>query len=218
MTISTNLEKLSVSPVLEPFEVLGEMEYDKMLACHDSAIRIVSELIGKPCKVENTIRSPRDFASYLDRCGVGKYFDVKELIVPNHPSKAKEMGYDLFVPPWIVWPQAAGLLFIADKIREHIGSPVKIYNHWRPWEYQKWAAKSGRESDHPNGCAFDLEFKGPEMREKASRFFAGVHKSNPLLECSVGLGYKKMHIGIISPRRARQWTYSSYNGPNITWT
>lgn len=224
VTLRTKIESLDKSEISGPIEVQREMCYDKMFAMHDAACRVVSGMTGTSCKVTNVTSTLYEFGKYLAENKVGKYFHLNELVTPNHKPIAKDLGYDVFVPPWIVWPQAVGLLFIADAIRDAIGNPVTLRNYWRPNTYNRRVSSSptnpngsGINSDHPNGCSFDLDFASEVDREIASWMLLGMHRTNRLLEMSIGLGGRSIHVGILSPKRSRLWTYQSYKGPKLDW-
>ena len=149
------------------------------------------------------------FYRYLKHIGV-KYFGKSDkLTVPHNKAKARKVGYESFLPPRYLWPLAAIVLRLGDFCREGVGRSVAIRNLWRPQPYNKLVAKSGINSDHPNVCGADFDFKTPGDRKIAQGIIFALAYAFPELQISVGIGYKTLHVGALSPKGKRQWIYKS---------
>lgn len=152
-------------------------------------------------------------SAYLKQCGVGEHFTVTEICRPNNLKKAGDAGYLHLCPPVHVWPAVAILAAIADRLRRAAKSPVKWRNGWRPQSYNCQVAKSGIDSDHPNGCGVDLDFRGKSEHDRALWTLNGIAAiAGAQLDLSVGVGGVTLHIGVFSPKGARHWTYPSWVG------
>lgn len=133
-----------------------------------------------------------------------------ELAKAHHPKKAKKLGYPFFVPPSFTWPWCGAVLLIADQCRDIVGRPVKIRNLWRPWSYNLEVAESAINSDHPNACAGDLDFRSSGDRRAIEPFLRRLDHACPALQLSVGYAKKSLHVGVRSPKGRRWWFYRSY--------
>ncbi len=151
------------------------------------------------------------FHHHLVANGVGRYFDTDEIVTPNDKAKAESVGYDEFVPPEHTWGVVTLLVWIADQMRHEAGSPVKMRNLWRPMSYNRLVSTSGIESDHPNACGMDLDFKTSSARQEAEDWMAAlIEASDNAARLSIGLGHKTLHVGVLSPCGSRSWKYKSY--------
>ena len=162
--------------------------------------------------------TPEDLQEALDEHGVQYFKAVKgdgelgEVTRPHHAKVARSLGFEAFVPPVYAWPVLILLCLVADLIRRRVGSPVTMRNAWRPTEYNAKVATSGPESDHPNACGMDLDFRRDGDRAEAEEVLRTLGIILPGLEWSVGYGSRTLHVGILSPKGARSWTYSGYKG------
>jgi len=153
--------------------------------------------------------STRDFYRYLKAVGV-RYFGKRDrLTVPNNRRKAKQVNYVEFLPPRYLWPLAAIVLRLGDFCREGVGRGVKIRNLWRPQPYNELVSTSGINSDHPNCCGADFDFKTLGDRKIAQGIIFMCAYAFPELQISIGIGYKTLHVGALSPMGRRQWLYKS---------
>jgi hypothetical protein len=154
----------------------------------------------------------KEFGAYLEDNGI-EHFSVAEAVTPNDPPKAKEAGYDALVPPNHLWPLSLLVLRIGDMMRKEIGEPIRLRNLYRPFSYNQMVADSDIKSDHPNACGGDFDFKSVATRRKAEGFVRTLSMMFPLLELSLGMGAKTLHIGLLSPLGHRHWFYPSYSDP-----
>ncbi len=175
----------------------------------------VARAVKMTCPTSETEHSPREFGNFMASLGVGRHFTVKEVCEPNDSSAAEETGYTWLVPPPPTWPVVAVILWIADEMRDLVDAPVNMRSLWRPFSYNVQVAKSTIESDHPNACGTDLDFKNEEDREKAMHWLCGFISLNPLLRVSVGIGKKTLHVGVLSPQGRRHWTYDSFGDGKV---
>ncbi|MCF6191381.1 MAG: hypothetical protein L3J51_12975 [Cocleimonas sp.] len=155
-----------------------------------------------------------DLAQYIED-NLIQFFSVKEVITPNHPAKAKIAGFDVLIPPLHLWPWVMLVLSIGDLMRELIDSPIKLRNVYRPMSYNELVATSELDSDHPNACSGDFDFKSSGDRRKAEQLVRSLANENPQLEISLGMGARTLHIGIMSPKGSRSWFYKSYPDKKI---
>ena len=151
---------------------------------------------------------------FLDACNI-EFFSAREVVRPNDPAKAQSVGYPELLPPNYLWPWAALLLKLADEMRRIVDQPVTLRNLWRPLSYNRLVAESGIASDHPNACGCDLDFDSRASRIKAEGFCRGVHAAMPELEISLGLGYRTVHLGVLSPKGSRGWFYGNYGDARV---
>ncbi len=150
------------------------------------------------------------FQSYLDDTGI-QHFSAGEMLSPNQLEAANGLGYSLFLPPHVWWPRGATLALLADKLRNMVGEPVKMRNWWRPCSYNEDEKVGGAsESDHITAHAVDLDYRSSDSRRTAERGLREMYEQETWLELSLGLGYQTTHVGILSPKGQRIWTYSSY--------
>lgn len=162
------------------------------------------------CEVSPSVRELRSFMRTL---GI-RFFAVGEVVTPNHPGIAREYGYQLFIPPFFLWPILGVGLLVCDAIRAAIGEPIELRNAWRPQSYNDRVADSRIDSDHPNAAGFDLWFQSVSGRAKAEGFARGLHRTIGL-DLSLGLGFRNLHIGTFSPLGPRHWTYNGYPDPPV---
>ncbi len=137
-----------------------------------------------------------------------KHFTAKELTTPNHKKKAKELGYDNFLPKKEWWVRGIVLATYADYLRDLVDEPIRCRNWWRPTKYNTKVASSSPDSDHPHACAFDLDFKTVEGKKKAAIEVKALYKSEPWLEVSLGFysnSPRTIHVGFLSPKGRRRW-------------
>ncbi|BBM85965.1 D-Ala-D-Ala carboxypeptidase family metallohydrolase [Candidatus Uabimicrobium amorphum] len=170
----------------------------------ENAIR---QLGGSAVKSTMFPKTVDGFQMYLDAVGV-RYFSAREMTRPNHPDKAKQCGFDNFLPPHEDWPKGAALALLADKMRALVNEPVKMRNWWRPSCYNSKVG-GAKGSDHVQAFAVDLDFRSAQSRAKAQAYLCQNYWSGDL-QLSVGLGGVTIHLGILSPKGKRSWKYSSY--------
>lgn len=139
-----------------------------------------------------------------------KFFSIDEVVSPNHPDKALEVGLTELIAPLHLWPWVIMVLKVGDLMREAVGRGVRIRNVYRPMSYNKLVASSGIKSDHPNACSGDFDFKSLADRRIAEKAIRELHGNHPQLELSVGLGARTLHVGVMSPKGSRSWFYDSY--------
>ena len=201
------------------------MSYPRDLACemvyyrpgdtvYARAQRWLSAYTGRlafqPSGQENSIPG---LERYLDAYGVGRYFNIDEITGPRDKEKAEGCGYVFFVPPVHTFPLLASAVALADILRGASGAPVTMRNSWRPQSYNSAVSSSGIDSDHPNACAVDLDFSSEAAHAKALAVLNGIaYVSGRELQLSVGIGAITLHVGVLSPRGARFWTYDSFKG------
>lgn len=184
--------------------LLPEVEYDTSNA--ELADRAVSFLGGDgdldPTDYPMTAGG---FAQYLADQGI-EHFDAGEFLEPHHPGTAAELGYALFLPPHDWWPRGVALGLLADRLRERVGEPVVLRNWWRPRPYNAEVA-TARQSDHITAHALDLDFPNAQDRTVAQDELESLRQEAPWLEMSLGTGGNTIHIGVLSYRKQRSWTY-----------
>ncbi len=160
---------------------------------------------AEPETVEN-------FQAWLDALGIDhfraqkKNGDVGELCRPYNPVAAQKAGYSVLVPPAHLWPWAGLVLLVADSIRKSLGRSVTCRNLWRPASYNDLVATS-KKSDHLDACAVDLDFTTEDERILAEGVARGIDRAVPELEMSLGVGKKTLHVGVLSMKGRRMWTY-----------
>ena len=176
-------------------------------------LKTVRSYAGHPSSA--TVQAPKPFGEYMAALEIGRHFTVKEVCEPNNASAAEDTGYTWLVPPPPRWPIVGVLLWVADEMRDLVDAPVSMRSLWRPFSYNVQVAKSSIESDHPNACGTDLDFKSAEDREKAMYWLCGFISANPQLEVSVGIGKKTLHVGVLSPQGRRHWTYDSFGDGKV---
>lgn len=185
---------------------------------HDYAPSSVAERILEKQTDRTILPAPasarRDrlgFECHLKSNGVGDHFSIAEIVTPNDRRKAQSVGYNELVPPGHTWGVVCLLVWLADQLREAVGSPVGMRNLWRPQSYNRQVAKSAITSDHPNACGIDLDFGRSSARQEAEDWLAGwVVDNNNVARLSVGLGDESLHVGVLSPNGSRHWKYDSY--------
>lgn len=164
------------------------------------------------CSIPDTAKfdaTVQGFAGFLEAVGVS-HFPVEEIITPNDKAKAFAVGYTVLLPPKHMWPVCGLLLWLCEEIRTLVQEPVQLRNVWRPYRYNQKVASSGIDSDHPNACGADLDFKSSPSRAKAEGWIRAIFKMVPQLSLSLGVGRKTLHIGILSPQGSRIWWYGSH--------
>jgi hypothetical protein len=162
---------------------------------------------------DTAFQDSRRLDLHLRSNDVARRFNIGEIVKPHKASAAKSVGYTELCPPAHTWGVVALLMWIADELREASGAPVNLRNLWRPQSYNALVAESGIDSDHPNACGMDLDFKGPSEREKALEWLIEwVTTSDNAAQVSVGLGGRTLHVGVLTPRGTRHWTYDSWGG------
>lgn len=147
---------------------------------------------------------------YLECVGPFKHFTADEITRPHHPQLAADLGHgERLLAPQEWWPRYAGLLSIAQTLREYINEPIRIRNAYRPSSYNASVGGSER-SDHLWALAFDCDFKSPESRREAEEWLKKLAGTDPWLRLSLGLGNTSIHFGILSAAGQRTWKYPSY--------
>jgi hypothetical protein len=150
------------------------------------------------------------FQSYLDDVGV-EHFSAKEMTRPHHPSVAQSLGFSEFLPPHRWWNRGAALALLGDQLRERVDEPVFMRNWWRPRPYNDSSAVSGApDSDHLIASAVDLDYRSVASRRVAESHLRLLYEDEPWVVLSLGLGNRTTHVGMLSPRGQRVWTYPSY--------
>lgn len=187
--------------VVDP--LLPEVDYAAPNA--DRVDRAVSFFGGADVAPDDYPMTAGGFARYLAAQGV-EHFDADEFLAPHHPDTAAEQGYSLFLPPHAWWPRGAALGLLADRLRERVGKPVVLRNWWRPRPYNAEVA-SAEQSDHITAHALDLDFPSPADRETAQSHLEALREEEPWLEMSLGTGGRTIHVGLLSYRKQRSWTY-----------
>lgn len=163
--------------------------------------RIVVEPSGYPRTVEG-------FQDFLTATGI-QHFSAREMTRPNHRDKARDAGFEIFLPEHDWWARGAALASAADALRELVDEPVPMRNWWRPPEYND-AVGGADSSDHVSAHAVDLDYGSQDSRRRAEHRLREYASDAPWLELSLGLGGRTTHVGIGSPRGARDWFYDSY--------
>ncbi len=154
-----------------------------------------------------------DLARYLADHGI-EFFSVDEVVTPHHADKAREAGFGELIPPLHLWPWTLLALAMGDEMRRAVGRAVRLRNLYRPLSYNRLVATSGVQSDHPNACAGDFDFSSTEDRRTAEEVVRRRAMSDPVLELSMGMGGRSLHVGVMSPKGPRSWFYDSYNDPH----
>lgn len=100
-------------------------------------------------------------------------------------------------------------------MREEVGRSIRLRNLYRPMSYNQLVATSGLDSDHPNACGGDFDFKNINDRRTAENFIRQLAADIPSLEISLGMGGTSLHVGIMSPKGSPSWFYKSYADKRI---
>lgn len=179
--------------------------YSKATHPWEAAIQIIGGRVVDPQSFPFT---QAGFQSYLDATGV-KHFSAKEMTTPNHIGLAHRTGFSIFLPPYKWWPRGAALAKLADMLRDLVNRPVRMRNWWRPEKYNKLVG-GAKSSDHILAEGVDLDYGTREGRRKAEKFLKDFREQNPWLGMSLGLGARTTHVGLLTKRGKRTWTYKSY--------
>lgn len=150
-----------------------------------------------------------DLDRYINDYGI-QFFSINEVVRPHRPNDALRAGYTELIAPIHLWPWVMLVLRIGDLMREEVGRGIKLRNVYRPMSYNKLVAASELESDHPNACSGDFDFKSIDDRRTAEVLIRGLHSNHPQLEISLGMGARTLHVGVMSPMGQRSWFYDSY--------
>lgn len=148
------------------------------------------------------------YQEYLDALGV-EHFTAQEMLTPNHETTARTLGYKIFLPPHRWWKRGGAHALLADELRKLVAEPVVMRNWWRPTEYNA-AVDGAADSDHVTAHAVDLDYRSAASRRKAEKRLRELYNGETWLQMSLGLGGQTTHVGLLSPGRQRDWTYSSY--------
>ena len=164
------------------------------------------------------------FQAFLDDTGV-QFFSANEITTPHNASAAAGCGYQILLPDQDMWARIAALALFSDELRALVGEPIYMRNWWRPPCYNT-AVGGAAGGDHPDGDAVDLDFQSATSRALAQRHLCEMYWAqdivaaediapgsdlDPRLNMSVGLGGATIHLGVLSERGRRHWTYSSYS-------
>lgn len=175
----------------------------------DVAQRAIRTLKGKVVSPRDYPHTLEGFQRFLTDSGV-RFFSAVELTRPNHPEVAARVGYREFLPSPDWWPRGAALALLADRLREVVGSPVKLRNWWRPEAYNRTPEVAGaRSSDHLTAHSLDLDYSSADDQRKASVWLHDLMKREPWMKLSLGIGPTTTHVGIGSPRGSREWRYGA---------
>jgi hypothetical protein len=183
---------------------------NKGMSKHRFALEMTWQEFGKtgPCpRVEDYAHTASGLTELMVDLGV-RHFSVDEVIIPHHRDIAEECGFNVFLPPKECWEATAICLMIADEIREVCGSPVVMRNVWREAEYNRRVGGAAA-SDHVGigGCmAVDLDFRSHEDRKKIDSLVEHLYDKE-WLELSIGRGNAMWHIGCLSEKGKRRWSY-----------
>ena len=178
---------------------------DKAMGPWETAVQIFGGRVVDP---KSFPFSQSGFQSYLDATGV-KYFSSKEMTMPHRVAKANKAGFSILLPPYKWWPRGAALAKLADILRNLVNRPVRMRNWWRPTEYNQLVG-GAKNSDHIPAKGIDLDYQNRGDRRKAEKFLMNFRKQNPWIQMSLGLGARTTHIGLLTKRGERTWTYKSY--------
>lgn len=156
---------------------------------------------------------------YMKRHKAGRFFSEKEITTPHHKGIARSLGYTKFLAPRHLWPLKLIVLCVGDIMRDVVASPIRLRNLWRPVPYNMRVTGSSRartlKGDHCNCCAGDFDFETVAARRKAEGIIRGFSIALPSLEWSIGMGFRTLHVGVLSPRGHRHWYYSGYKDPKV---
>lgn len=186
-------------------EIGYERPVDELL---DRAIRYFG---GTPVDPDTYAVTEAGFDSYLSDVGV-EHFDADGFLTPHHAEVARQLGYDLFLPPAEWWPRGAALGLLADRLRAEADEPVRLRNWWRPRRYNDDVA-SAVKSDHITAHGIDLDFPSgwgwsDAQFEAVRRSLVEIDRDEPWLEMSRGAyepPSRALHVGLLSPRKGRSW-------------
>jgi len=170
----------------------------------DDVILLFGGSVVDPMTHNETIAA---FGEYLDQSGV-RHFTARELCFPHRIEIAHKLGIYTFLPERLWWPRGAALALLADKIRDHLGEPVRCRNWYRPPEYNAVVGGAKR-SDHLTAHAFDLDYRSGSARTKAADLLDELDRDYPWLALSIGTGAAFHHVGIMSPMGRRRWAYNT---------
>jgi hypothetical protein len=169
-----------------------------------------------PAPDNNDMRDAGRLCLHLESNDVARRFKIEEITTPRDVTKAAKAGYSDFCPPAHTWGVVSLLMWLADQMREQAKTPITLRNLWRPQSYNEMVAKSGIESDHPNACGMDLGFQGSQACDRARDWLAEwVTTTDNAAQLSVGLGSSTMHVGVLSPKGTRHWTYKSWGNQPV---
>jgi hypothetical protein len=170
----------------------------------------VERLGGKPVDPRGYPETVEGFQSFLDAVGVNRQWSsAVELTRPNHPNIAATFGYTIFLPKREKWLKGAALALAQNRLRELVGTPIRINNWWRPAGYNE-AVGGKTKGDHPDADALDLNFSSAADQKKAHDWvLANWYTAEPRLAISLGdypSSRTVMHIGIQSRNGRRKWS------------
>jgi hypothetical protein len=161
--------------------------------------------IPRPEDFPETVMGLQRFLSCL---GVTDYLSAREICRPHNEDVALDLGYTYLIPPKQSWNSVGVISLIHKRCRELAESPIYVRNCYRPADYNELVG-GAPVSDHLclDGCAaFDMDFVSPEAKQKCEEYIEDLYKKD-YLKMSLGEGSQMYHIGVLSERGNRRWSY-----------
>ena len=154
---------------------------------------------------ENTFEG---FEKYIEEIGARRV-SAKELLTPHNREVATDLGYEWLLPERNLWINLVPLIDIFEIIRDAVDAPITVRNWWRPADYNDRVG-GAKASDHITAHSFDCDFRTHDHRRVAEKIVKEMQDKRRDLQISLGLGGYTIHIGALSPKGKRSWTYDSY--------
>lgn len=173
--------------------------------------RAIEKLGGKYVDPAGFANDLDGFRAFLDATGV-KDVSAAEMTTPHHPEVAAAHGFRYFLPEQSWWVHGAALALLAQNLRTVAAEHVTFRNWWRPAAYNNDPRVGGAErGDHVQAYGMDLDYASVQGRRRAEQWLRELHRREPWMQLSLGLGPQTTHVGILSPRGHREWHYNGYS-------
>lgn len=119
----------------------------------------------------------------------------------------RERGGSLLLARW-AWPRTGSIVCPLERCRVLIREPIDVAWHWRPAELNA-SVGGAAGSDHVEATAIDVDFRSARgMSVSLARVLEPMYRSG-LLRLSMGIGRRRLHLGVLSSRGQRRWSYAS---------
>lgn len=182
-------------------------EWERMQDRHCCALTLMTGVAVDP------YRYPCDLSGlsgYLKTNGV-RNFSAVELCTPWREELARELypkTAGVVLPARWVWPRGALVAVLLQRIRDYINEPIEVLYWARPPKLNS-AVKGAPKSDHLEGTGMDVKFRSARGITTAIGHILDPIYRTGLLQLSLGVGRRRMHIGALSSGGQRRWGYPS---------